>query len=133
MLSFTISINLHKLYIKIIIKERLSCQLNHGKNAISILFFVCLTINGQQIKQSSNHYHNGDILEKKHTGERCVIHIFLMIPALIPFSLDNCRMLECTVFPLCIPLSCLQKRCLTPPKRCQKTAQKPSENLRNAP
>ena len=32
-----------------------------------------------------------------------------------------------------IPLSCLQKRCLTPPKRCQKTAQKPSENLRNAP
>ena len=65
MLSFTISINLHKLYIKIIIKERLSCQLNHEKNAISISFFVCLTINGQQIKQSSNHYHNGDILEKK--------------------------------------------------------------------
>ena len=32
-----------------------------------------------------------------------------------------------------MPLSCLQKRCLTAPKRCLKTAQKPSENLRNAP
>lgn len=30
-----------------------------------ILFFVCLTISGQQINHPTNHYRNGDVLEKK--------------------------------------------------------------------
>ena len=47
---------------------------------------------------TSNLNHN-TLGSATHWGqERCVIHIFLMIPALIPVSLDNCRMLECTVF-----------------------------------
>ena len=30
-----------------------------------ILIFVCLTISGQQINHPTNHYRNGDMLEKK--------------------------------------------------------------------
>ena len=33
-----------------------------------MLLFICLTINGQQINQSSNHYRNGDVLEKKQVS-----------------------------------------------------------------
>jgi len=32
--------------------------------ALIISLFVSLTINGQQINQSRNHYRNGDMLEK---------------------------------------------------------------------
>lgn len=33
-----------------------------------MLLFICLTINGQQINQSSNHYRKGDVLEKKQVS-----------------------------------------------------------------
>ena len=32
---------------------------------LTILFAICLKISGQQINQSSNHYRNGDMLEKR--------------------------------------------------------------------
>lgn len=33
-----------------------------------ILIFVCLTISGQQINHPTNHYRNGDMLEKKQVA-----------------------------------------------------------------
>ena len=39
-----------------------------GISVFTISFLVCLTISGQQINQSRNHYRNGDILEKKQVS-----------------------------------------------------------------
>ena len=42
----------------------LNDRVNMKQIALIILLFVSLTINGQQINYSSNHYRYGDMLEK---------------------------------------------------------------------
>ena len=41
----------------------LNDRVNMKQIALIILLFVCLTINGQQINYSSNHYRSSDMLE----------------------------------------------------------------------
>ena len=37
-----------------------------GISVFTISFLVCLTISGQQINQSRNHYRNGDVQSRNH-------------------------------------------------------------------
>ena len=46
----------------------LNDRVNMKQIALIILLFVSLTINGQQINYSSNHYRYGDMLEKKQVA-----------------------------------------------------------------
>ena len=62
-------------------KRLLNFRVDMKKSALSIILLVsCLTISGQQINQSNNHYRSGDILGKKQVsvedfdlnGKNCV-------------------------------------------------------------
>ena len=46
-----------------------------GISVFTISFLVCLTISGQQINQSRNHYRNGDVQEKKPSRD-CLLDFF---------------------------------------------------------
>lgn len=49
------------------------------KIIVFILFAICLKISGQQINQSSNHYRNGDMLEKKQVSVEGFDLLFITI------------------------------------------------------